>query len=251
MNDIMDLHTHTIASGHAYNTLYEMARSAADKGLKVFGSSDHAPNMPGSAHAYYFINFKAVPRDLFGLHLLMGCELNILDFAGQVDLDESYLQKMDYAIASIHEPCYLGGTVAENTAAYLGAIQNPYITVIGHPDDRRFPCDYDTIAAAAKEHHTLLEVNSSSLHPLSPRPGAKENYQTLLAMCRKYQTPVIVDSDAHMESDVGNHTRALALLKELNFPEALVVNTSIQKLLPYIPVLRDRVENVEKEQKND
>ena len=43
MNDIMDLHTHTIVSGHAYNTLYEMARAAADHGMKVFGSTDHAP----------------------------------------------------------------------------------------------------------------------------------------------------------------------------------------------------------------
>lgn len=42
MNDIMDLHTHTIVSGHAYNTLYEMARAAADHGMKVFGSTDHA-----------------------------------------------------------------------------------------------------------------------------------------------------------------------------------------------------------------
>ena len=30
-----DLHTHTIASGHAYNTIREMARAAADKGLKA------------------------------------------------------------------------------------------------------------------------------------------------------------------------------------------------------------------------
>lgn len=32
-----DLHTHTIASGHAYNTIREMARAAADKGLKALG----------------------------------------------------------------------------------------------------------------------------------------------------------------------------------------------------------------------
>ena len=43
INDIMDLHTHTIVSGHAYNTLYEMARAAADHGMKVLGSTDHAP----------------------------------------------------------------------------------------------------------------------------------------------------------------------------------------------------------------
>lgn len=237
MNDFIDLHTHTIASGHAYNTLYEMARAAADRGFLVFGSSDHAPSMPGSCHAYYFINFNVIPRDLFGLRLLMGCELNITDYEGHVDLCEAYLHKIDYAIASLHEPCFKSGTAAQNTAAYLGAIKNPNVTIIGHPDDNRFPCDYETIVAAAKEHHTLLEVNASSLRPQSPRRGARDNYKTMLELCRRYQTPVILNSDAHIEADVGNHGLALALLEELAFPEELVVNTSIDRLLPYIPAL--------------
>ena len=46
MDLILDTHTHTIASGHAYNTINEMVRSAADKGLKLLGITDHAPMMP-------------------------------------------------------------------------------------------------------------------------------------------------------------------------------------------------------------
>lgn len=139
MKDILDLHTHTIASGHAYNTLYEMVKSASDKGVELFGCSDHGPAIPGSCDAFHFINFKVIPRQLFGIRLLMGCELNILDYEGHVDLNERYLEKVDYTIASIHQPCYHCGTVAENTNAYLGAIQNPYVHIIGHPDDGRFP----------------------------------------------------------------------------------------------------------------
>lgn len=238
MKDLIDLHTHTVASGHAYNSLYEMVQSASQKGVQIFGSSDHAPKMPGSCGAFYFINFNVIPRNLFGIHLLMGCELNILDETGRVDLSDSYLEKIDYSIASIHVPCYAGGTVAQNTAAYLGAMKNPHITIIGHPDDGRFPCDYDTLAAAAKEHHKLLEVNSSSLHPQSSRPHARENYMEMLRCCIKYQTPVIINSDAHIEADVGNHQRATALLEEFGFPEELVINTSIDRLLPYIPCLK-------------
>ena len=47
MIDILDMHTHTVASGHAYNTIYEMAQSAADKGLELLGIADHGPAMPG------------------------------------------------------------------------------------------------------------------------------------------------------------------------------------------------------------
>lgn len=241
MNDMIDLHTHTLASGHAYSTLFEMAKSAAEKGVQVLGSSDHGPQMPGSCDAFYFINFKVIPRNLYGIHLLMGCELNILDYEGHVDLKNYYLKKIDYAIASIHETCYKKGTAAQNTAAYLGAVKNPYVTIIGHPDDSRFPCDYDTLVSAAKEHHTLLEVNSSSLHPSSPRPNARENYITMLEYCAKYQTPVIISSDAHIQCDVGNHHLAHELLSELEFPEELVINTSIDKLLPYIPSLKNNI----------
>ena len=93
MIDLIDLHTHTIACGHAYNTLYEMAQSASEKGLALFGSSDHAPAMPGSCHEYYFTNFRVIPRVLYRMPILMGAELNILDFDGQVDLPPGHSEK--------------------------------------------------------------------------------------------------------------------------------------------------------------
>lgn len=43
----IDTHTHTLASGHAYNTMNEMAKAAADKGLKGLAITEHAPEMPG------------------------------------------------------------------------------------------------------------------------------------------------------------------------------------------------------------
>ncbi len=97
--------------------------------------------------------------------------------------------------------------------------------------------DYDTLVSAAAENHTLLELNSSSLHPLSARMNAAENYRIMLELCKRYKASIIIDSDAHTEADVGNHERALELIEELNFPEELIVNTSLNKLIPYIPKL--------------
>lgn len=168
---------------------------------------------------------------------MLGCELNIIDYKGNVDLEPRYLAGLDYAVASIHEPCYDSGTTAQNTAAYLGAMKNPAVQIIGHPDDGRFPIDYETLVCAAKEHHVLLEVNSSSLHPECHRLNARENYITMLELCRRYKVSVIMDSDAHSDADVGNHTRAQALFDEIGFPEELVVNTSIEKAAEYIPYL--------------
>ena len=75
-----DLHTHTIASGHAYNSIREMAKSASEKGLEVLGITEHAPKMPGTCHRIYFQNLKVVPREMYGVQLLIGAEVNILDY---------------------------------------------------------------------------------------------------------------------------------------------------------------------------
>ena len=41
MKLLFDLHTHTVASGHAFSTLKENIEEAAAKGLKAMGTSDH------------------------------------------------------------------------------------------------------------------------------------------------------------------------------------------------------------------
>ena len=243
MNIEIDTHSHTLASGHAYNTIREMAASAAKKGQKGLAITDHSIRMPGTCHIYYFQNLRVVPRRQCGIELLLGTELNILNEAGEVDLAQEVLQEMDIAIASIHLPCYKGEYSKEMiTRAYVNAMQNEYVDIIGHPDDGRFPVDYETLVCGARENHVLLEVNSSSLHPACHRQNARENYIRILELCRQYQVPVILDSDAHCEADVGNHARALALLKELDFPEELVVNSSLERAAEYIPCLKSILE---------
>lgn len=234
MKDVLDVHTHTLASGHAYNTIMEMAKAASDMGLELLGISDHAPEMPGSAHMFYFSNLKAVPRTLYGLHVLLGTEANIMDFDGRLDLKPGLLEQMDVVIASLHTPCIPCGTMQENTRALLAVIRNPLVHIVGHPDDSRYPVDYKEIVLAAKEHHTLLEVNNHSLDPTGVRKGARENDRKMLEYCMEYQVPVIMGSDAHSAWEIRDHRRALALLEEMNFPEELVVNRSAAAFLKFV-----------------
>ena len=56
---------------------------------------------------------------------------------------------MDYIIASLHTPCIANLGIVKNTAALVGAAENLNVTVIGHPDDDRYPIDPDEVAAAA------------------------------------------------------------------------------------------------------
>ena len=50
---LLDMHTHTLASGHAYGTIREMAQAAAENGLKLLGISEHAPGLPGTVDPFY------------------------------------------------------------------------------------------------------------------------------------------------------------------------------------------------------
>lgn len=51
-----------------------------------------------------------------------------------------------------------------------------------------------------------------------------------MRLCEKYEVPVVVSSDAHVEEDILNFEYADALLREVNFPLELIVNTSVEKL---------------------
>lgn len=234
MWDILDLHTHTLASGHAYNTIWEMAKSASEKGLELLGITEHAPMMPGTCHEFYFSNLKVIPREIYGVQVLFGVELNILDPDGNVDMSQELLQQMDLGIASLHIPCFAPASLEENMNAYLNAMKNPFVNIIGHPDDGRYLIDYEGLVLGAKEHHVLLEVNNNSLNPGGFRLDSAANDKIMLEFCKKYEVPVVMGSDAHVLTDVGAHQRVYSLLKEVDFPEELVVNRSVDAVMEFL-----------------
>ena len=229
MRIALDTHTHTLASGHAYSTISEMAQAAKEKNLQLLAITEHAMKMPGTCHQYYFDNLKVVPREMHGVHLMMGTEANIMDYEGNVDMPDYLLAKMDLVIASMHMPCIPKGTKEDHTNAVIGAMKNPYISIIGHPDDSRLPVIYEPIVKAAKETGTLLEVNNSSLNPSGFRQNAKENVIEMLKLCKEYWVPISLGSDAHIACDIANYDRALEVLKEVDFPDELVANTDVDK----------------------
>ena len=205
MNIRIDTHSHTLASGHAYNTLREMAAMAAEKGLEGLAVTEHAPEMPGSCQLYYFQNLRVVPRTLYNIHLLLGTELNIMDREGNVDLPQGVIRDLDIAIASLHTPCFKDERTQENVMqAYLSVMENPYIDIIGHPDDGRFPADYEVLAREAKRTGTLLEVNNSSLRP----DGYRANGHCRISFCR----------GTGKEDSFSGRAGGKYFLREIDFP---------------------------------
>ena len=236
MRPLLDLHTHTIASGHAYSTIQEMARTAADMGLQVLGITEHAPALPGACDPIYFRNLHIVPREMYGIRLLLGAELNILDTTGRMDLDEQHYKHCDLRIAGIHALCWQGGTREENTEAMLTAIHSPWTHIISHPGDGTAELLFEPIVLAARDTQTLLEINSSSLIPARHKEAALPNNLEILRLCRKYDVPVILASDAHISFSIADYRYALPLLAETDFPEELVMNYWPEQCLDYLGI---------------
>ncbi|MBR2945144.1 MAG: phosphatase [Bacteroidaceae bacterium] len=236
MKTLLDVHTHSIVSGHAYSSIQEMAMAASEKGLQILGITEHAPELPGACDPIYFRNLHVVPREMYGVRLLLGAELNILDTKGTLDLDENYYRILDLRIAGIHSLCWKGGSREENTYAMLQAIRNPWTQIISHPGDGTAQLDFEPIVLAAKETRTLLEINSSSMDPVRHKEEARDNNLEILRLCRRYEVPIILGSDAHISFSVADYRYALPLLAETDFPEDLVVNDKPEWFLEYVGI---------------
>ena len=230
----LDMHTHTLASGHAFSTLQEMARAGADKGLKLLGITEHTSGIPGSCDPIYFRNLHVVPRQMYGIELMLGAEINILDSKGNIDADEELMKRLDLRIAGIHSLCFEPGTMEENTEGMIRVVCHPYIQIISHPCDGTAQLDFEPIVLAAKECRTLLEINNSSLKPTRNKVDARANNLTLLRLCKQHEVPVILGSDAHISFDIANYQYLYDLLQETEFPEALIVNRSVELFKNYL-----------------
>mgnify|MGYP002866591455 CR=1 FL=1 len=85
------MHTHTLASTHAYSTITENAQWASEHGIKYLGMTDHGVDMQDSPDTWHFENLKILPDFLEGVRIFKGIEANIMDTDGSIDIPKSLL----------------------------------------------------------------------------------------------------------------------------------------------------------------
>lgn len=240
----IDIHTHTVASGHGTtDTIADLAKSAYKKGMTLLGISDHGPATPGACRESYFRSLKSAPKCRAGISVLYGAEANIMNENGMLDLPDSILENLDFCIASIHpqsfrSPVYhrcsfwnrtqvtedLDAARFYNTQAYVRAMENPYVTIIGHPDDQHYPVDCRQLVDAAAKNHVILEVNEFSLSPDGYRGDTIDTMRTILKLCAAQDLPILLSSDSHGAASVGEAPLAEALAAEIGYSRDLIVN---------------------------
>lgn len=231
MKYVLDTHTHTIVSGHAYTTWLENIKWASENGIEVLATTDHGPNMPGGPHLFYFNNIKVLPRELYGVIHLRGCEANIIDFDGNLDIPKRTQENLDILLASLHDVCIAPGNREENTRALISAMDNPLIDIIGHMGNSYFPIYEEEVVKKAKMEDKIIEINNSSF---KSRPGSEATCIKIAKLCVEHGVKVVLSSDAHVSLDIGKFPISHKIIKEVNVPEELILNTNKKKILVYL-----------------
>ena len=235
MNIIADTHTHTIASSHAYSTVLENAKEASRKGLRYLAVTDHGVAMPDAPHIWHFSNLKTLPDEIEGVRILKGVEANVLDTAGHLDIPNGLLKKLDWVIVSFHEPTFPPSSEEDHTKAWLQVAKNPYVDCIGHAGDNRFRFDFERVIPVFKEYHKVVEINA---HSFVARVGALKNCRIIAELCKRYEVPVVLSSDAHFAYEIGFIENSVKLLQEIDFPEHLILNSDQERLETFLTYKR-------------
>ena len=150
--------------------------------------------------------------------------------AGIKDMDVGMLRGMDWVIASMHEPVLPPADRAAHTRGWIGIAQNPMADLIGHPESAVYEFDHEAAVRAFKEYGKAVELNE---HSFALRPGAAENCLSIAGLCKKYEVPVVVNSDAHFAYAIGQTPNVLRVLAEIRFPEKLVLNADADRFLAF------------------
>ena len=238
MDNLVDLHTHSVLSKHAYSSITENIDAAIETKLKYLGLSEHQGDPQGvGAHIYAFANLSIIPSEYKGLKILKGIEFNILNDK-PIDKTNHKLKELDYGIASIHAFCYEDAGFKGNTANVLRAVEDEDVTILGHLDRGFYAMDYEKIIKRCKKLHKLIEINDASLFKLSDEKYLKavSIMNNILDMCKKHNQPIIINSDAHIKYQVGKIDSALKVVNDNNFPQDLILNFNENLLLEYFKV---------------
>lgn len=193
-----ELHVHTNLSD-GINTLDEMVQAAIAKGYQYLGISDHSPSLQ-SRGTYEVLGLiesfrnkiEHINSSQSDIRVLFGYEVNIL-VDGELSLSDDVMSKLDYVVASIHGSFEQGRE--KTTERLISAINNPLVTVIGHPSGRlineRAPLDldWDRIFNATEENNKILEINA--------QPNRLDLPDDLVYTAQKRGIKFLVSSDAH------------------------------------------------------
>jgi DNA polymerase (family X) len=197
------LHCHTSYSDGS-SGVEELALACKARGYDYLGVTDHsqaaayAGGLRPEDLSRQSDEIEEVNARLEGFRVLKGIEADILQ-DGRVDYDDRVLERLDFVIASVHSRFNMGER--EMTARMLAAMDNPHLTIIGHPTGRLllsrdpYPVDLEAIMDKAAETGVALEINAD--------PHRLDLDWRVLRDARDKGVAISIGADAHNVAGLG------------------------------------------------
>jgi putative hydrolase len=221
MNIVADLHTHTVASTHAADTIRTICEFAEKRGLQAVAITDHGPAVPGGAdHVYFNTLWRLTSHIETALRVISGIEDDVVNIKGDLSLADEYLERLEIVTAGCHPFTWMAEqSRTVRTDAIINAVMKGKIRVLTHPVGTRYDIDLTAVVDVCADTGVALELNESKV-------GDEREFLSLLEQCAKKDAYTVVSSDAHVADEVGIFPKVLSFLKTVRFPEKLVVNRS-------------------------
>ncbi len=236
-----DLHMHTLSSDGRHSAT-DMAQAGRALGYDYVAITDHTRNVrvAGGLHPEeipeYFAAIDAANRDVPGIRILKGLEVDILA-DGSMDMPDDILAQLDVVIAAIHS--HFDQDLETMTRRVLRAIEHPLVQFVAHPSGRlvgaRSPLllDFDQVFEAAQRTGTMLELNAN--------PERLDLHALHCAEARKRAIPVVINTDAHAVWQLKNLSRGILQARRGGLMADHVLNTrSLPDLLDMLARKRSR-----------
>lgn len=231
----IDLHIHSQSSGHAYGTIYEIIKEAKEKKMQMIAITDHGPSMIGSAEIIHFKMGPRAPKHDGDLQILWGCEANLINEEGDLDLDEKCLERLDVVLAGLHKfNQYKDLGKQRNTKALCKALKNPRIKILSHPTNMQYEYDLKKVIECAIENNVLIELNLAYLKIFGN--DKLPQFKQMIDIVKSKDKKVIVNSDAHFLHEIGDD----AILKEywdkLDLTNEMIINNYPDELKKFLGI---------------
>jgi DNA polymerase (family 10) len=147
-----------------------MAEAAQELGLQYLGIAEHskssiqAHGLDEAKLRVQMATIRKLNKKFEGFRLFAGIECDILR-NGTLDFPDEVLSQLDFAVASVHSVFNL--SEVEMTKRIIKAMENPFITMLGHPTGRLllkrepYVVDLAAVIDAAAATGTWIEINAA------------------------------------------------------------------------------------------
>ena len=231
-----DLHMHTDWSD-GRGSIRQMVETAASLGHEYIAITDHsessrvANGLTPDRLLAQIQQVREINTEIDGMEVLAGSEVDILK-DGSLDFPDELLAQLDIVVASVHTGFSM--TEAEMTDRVIRAVENPYVTIIGHPTGRLlgrrpgYAINLEAVIDAAAAHYVALEINAA--------PSRLDLEPSAVRLARARGVLLSVNTDAHAVPDLERVLFGINVARRGWLEKSDVLNTyslaAVKEMMP-------------------